>query len=225
MHEWITFVLKVLPDLLEGTKVTLQLTLGALFLGAIIGLPASLLRVYGSPWLRRIVGGYVALFRGTPLLIQLFVVYYGLPDLGVTLSRLAAAYATLGLNSGAYQSEYFRGALQSVGSGQMAAARAIGMSKPKALRYIILPQALRLALPAWSNEMIAMIKYTAVVFLIAVPDLMGHAKIISSRYFDPISTYLLVAMIYIVLVAAASLILRFVGQRLKTPGLELDAIR
>ena len=224
MDEFIVFLQRMIPDLLQGTKITLQLTLGALVLGAAIGLPASLIRVYGGPWLRRIIIGYVTLFRGTPLLIQLFVVYYGLPDLGLTFSRFTAAYLTLGLNSGAYQAEYFRGAIQAVGRGQMTAARAIGMSKLKAIRYIILPQALRLAIPVWSNEMIAMIKYTAVVFLIAVPDLMGRAKILSSRYFDPISTYITVAIFYLVLVGIASLILRFIGQRLKTPGLDLDMV-
>jgi polar amino acid transport system permease protein len=167
------------------------------------------------------MAGYINLFRGTPLLVQLFLVYFGLPDLGLTLTRMTAAYMTLALNSGAYQAEYFRGALQSVGRGQMTAARAIGMSRVKAIRHIILPQALRLVLPAWSNEMISMIKYTAVVFLIAVPDLMGHAKILSSRYFMPIQTYLLVAVIYLILVGAASLILRMIGRRLETPGLAL----
>ena len=104
--------------------------------------------------------------------------YSSLPDIGITFGRFTAAFLTLGLNSGAYQAEYLRGALQAVSEGQMTAARAIGMSKAQAIRYIILPQALRLVLPAWSNEAISMLKYTAVVFLIAVPDLMTQAKIL-----------------------------------------------
>ncbi|PJF46272.1 MAG: amino acid ABC transporter permease, partial [Candidatus Thermofonsia Clade 3 bacterium] len=124
-----------------------------------------------------------------------------------------------GLNSGAYQAEYLRGALQSVGEGQMTAARAIGMSKWLAVRSIILPQALRLVLPAWSNEAIAMLKYTAVVFLIAVPDLMGQAKILSSRYFAPIPIYMIVAVFYIVLVGATYLLLRQLERKLHIPGL------
>ncbi|MBW1722460.1 MAG: amino acid ABC transporter permease [Deltaproteobacteria bacterium] len=225
MDELILVIQRIAPDLLRGTGVTLQLAMGSLLLGFAVGLPVSLIRVYGGPWPQRLVRGYITLFRGTPLLVQLFVVFYGLPDLGLTLSRITAAYLTLGLNSGAYQAEYFRGAIQAVAGGQMKAARAIGMSQLKAVRHIILPQALRLVLPAWSNEMIAIIKYTAVVFLIAIPDLMGRAKILSSRYFIPIQTYIGVAVIYLILVGIASLILRFVSKKLEIPGLSLDTAR
>lgn len=225
MDRLILYLQRVGPDLLQGVFTTIELTLVALTLGVLIGLPAALARVYGGNWLRRIAVAYIELFRGTPLLVQLFVVYYGLPDLGLTLSRLAAAFVTLGLNSGAYQAEYFRGAIQAVGSGQMTAARAIGMTKMQAIRYIILPQALRLAIPAWSNEAISMVKYTSVVFLIAVPDLMGKAKILAGRYFNPIEIYLTVALIYIILVAIATWIMRNVERSLETPGLELEVER
>ena len=208
--------------MLHGALTTLKLTLGSLSLGLAVGLPAALIRIYGGKWSQRAIGGYINLFRGTPLLVQLFLVYYGLPQFDITFSRAAAAYLTLGLNSGAYQAEYFRGAIQAVGRGQMIAARAIGMSKMKAIRHIMLPQAFRLALPAWSNEMIAMIKYTAVVFLIAVPDLMGQAKMISSRTFDPLSTYVMVAVMYLVMVGIASVLLNVVGRRLQTPTLTID---
>jgi polar amino acid transport system permease protein len=220
MNEFFTFFQTVIPELLQGTRITLKIAGGALAIGVAVGLPAALVRVYGHRWLQRIVSAYINIFRGTPLLVQLFVVYYGLPDFGLTFSRLTAAYLTLGLNSSAYQAEYFRGAIQSVDTRQMVAARAIGMSRFKAIRYIVLPQAFRLVLPSWSNEMIAIIKYTAVVFLIAVPDLMGKAKMVSSRYFAPISTYIIVALIYLVIVGLAALVLRYVGKRFETPGLE-----
>lgn len=219
LADFLTFCRTALPDLIQGTAVTLKIAGGALLIGLLAGLPVALSRVYGGRWLKAAATGYINLFRGTPLLVQLFVVYYGLPDLGMTFSRLTAAYLTLGLNSSAYQAEYLRGAIQAVGAGQMTAARAIGMNRLTAIRHIILPQALRLVLPSWSNEMIAIVKYTAVVFLIAVPDLMGKAKIISSRTFAPISTYILVALIYLVIVAAASLLLHQVGRRFETPGM------
>jgi polar amino acid transport system permease protein len=221
----VIYLQRVGPDLLQGVVVTLELTVVALAVGLLFGLPAALARVYGGRWFRTIALAYIELFRGTPLLVQLFIVYYGLPDLGLTFSRLAAAFITLGMNSGAYQAEYFRGAIQAVGSGQLGAARAIGMSQMQAIRYIVLPQALRLALPAWSNEAVSMIKYTAVVFLIAVPDLMGKAKILAGRYFNPIEIYLTVALIYIILVAAATWIVRTVEIRMQTPGLELEVER
>ncbi len=216
------FLKEVIPSLLRGTGVTLQYTLLALTIGAVVGLPMALARVYGGRWPSRATDVYSSIFRGTPLMIQLFMVYYGLPQLGVILPQSIAALVTLGLNSGAYQSEYFRGAIQSIGSGQMTAARAIGLSQWKAIRYIILPQALRLALPAWSNEAVSMIKYTAVIFLIAVPDLMGEAKIIASRFFAPIETYLLVAGFYLVLVFIMTQLLRVIERKFQTPGLELE---
>jgi polar amino acid transport system permease protein len=208
--------------LLSGTVVTLQYALVALTLGAVIGLPLALLRVYGGRLISRVVSVYCNIFRGTPLMIQLFMVYYGLPQLGVTFPQSIAALLTLSLNSSAYQAEYFRGAIQSIGSGQMTAARAIGMSRWKAIRHIILPQALRLALPAWSNEAVSMIKYTAVIFLIAVPDLMGQAKIMASRFFAPIEVYLIVAGFYLVLVFIMTQLLRAVERKLQTPGLVME---
>jgi polar amino acid transport system permease protein len=231
MDTLVTYLQRVMPELLQGVVTTLYLTAVALVIGVILGLSASLARIYGPPWLRKLAIGYIELFRGTPLLVQLFVVYYGLPAIGslfglprfgITLDRLPAAFLTLGLNSGAYQAEYFRGAIQAVGSGQMTAARALGMTQMQAIGYIILPQALRLVLPAWSNEAVSMIKYTAVVFLIAVPDLMGKAKILSGRYFNPIEIYLTVALIYLALVTVATTIMRYIERRLYIPGPHLE---
>lgn len=219
------YLQRVAPDLAQGIVTTLYLAAVALSLGVLIGLPTALARVYGPPWLRRLALTYIEIFRGTPLLVQLFVVYYGLPELGLTFDRLPAAFLTLGLNSGAYQAEYFRGAIQSVGSGQMTAARAIGMSQMQAIRYIILPQALRLALPAWSNEAVSMIKYTAVVFLIAVPDLMGKAKILAGRYFNPIETYITVAIFYLALVSIATWLVHRLEHRLAIPEHHMEIAR
>lgn len=223
MQEFLELLRNIIPALLEGTVITLQIAAVSLLLGVVIGLPVGIGRVYGPPWLQRVLGAYVTLFQGTPLLIQLFLVYYGLPDLGLTLGRLTAAYVTLGLNSGAYQAEYLRGALQSVSAGQMTAARAIGMSRDQAIRSIILPQALRLVLPAWSNEVIAMLKNTAVVYVIAILDLMGQAKVLNSDYFAPIPIYMTVAVFYIILVGITYLLLRQVERRAQIPGLTNEA--
>jgi len=215
------FAQAALPDMLAGTVVTIELTFGSIVLGFLLGLPLSILRTYGPKWLQPILMTYINLFRGTPLLVQLFVIYYGLPDLGITFDRMTAAYVTLALNSSAYQAEYFRGGFQAVGRGQMIAARAIGMTRKKAILHIVLPQALRLAVPAWTNEFISMVKYTAVVFLIAVPDLMNKAKMISSQQFAPIQSYLLAALIYLFLVGASSAIMSYANKKLAIPGLNL----
>lgn len=222
MEEIQLFIQRVLPVLWQGTIITLQLASVSLLLGMALGLPLGVIRVYGPRWAQQIVGLYILIFQGTPLLVQLFVIYYGLPQLGLTLDRFPAAYIALGLHSAAYQAEYLRGALQSVGTGQMIAARAIGMSKLQAIVYIILPQAFRLVLPAWSNEVVSMIKYTAVVYLIAVPDLMGQAKNLSSKFFQPIPIYLTAAVFYMVLVGITYFILRSFERRLHVPGLILD---
>ena len=223
MNEFLEYAALALPEMIQGTAITLEVTLISLLIGFVIGMPMALARVYGGRALQPLCTAYLTLFRGTPLLVQLFVVYYGLPEVGISFSRMGAAFLTLGCNSAAYQCEYFRGAILSVSKGQMTAARGIGMSRLDGIRYIVMPQALRLVIPAWSNEFIAMIKYTAVIFLIAVPDLMGRAKILSSQNFAPIQTYILVALIYLVLVGIMSIALHLVQKKLAVPGLDFKA--
>jgi len=225
------------PKLGEGLVVTLQVSAGALLLGMVVGLPAALMRVYGPKWMRWIAIAYIEAFRGTPLLVQLFVIFYGLPDVArllqswglpgqfLVLHRMTAAYLALGLNSGAYQAEYFRGAIQSIHSGQLMAARALGMSHLQSIIHIVIPQALRLVLPAWSNEVAYMVKYSSVVFIIAVPDLLAQAGFIISRHFNPMEMYLVVGAIYLVIVLGLSTILRKVEKALEIPGLELEVER
>ena len=222
MNEWVLFFRAILPEFVQGARVTLQLTGVGLVMGFVLGLAAALAKIYGGKLTRLIAVSYIELFRGTPLLVQLFLVYYGLPGLGLTFSRMAAAYLTMGLNSGAYQAEYLRGAIQSVGSGQMMAGRSIGMSRWMTIRHIILPQALRLVIPAWSNEPISLLKSSAVAFLIAVPDLMTKAKAIAARTYDPIGSYLAVAVVYLVLVFAIGEGLKFIERRLSLPGLDVQ---
>ncbi len=134
------------------------------------------------------------------MLVLLFVIYYGLTNLGITLDPIASAYIALGLNSGAYQAEFLRGALLAIGEGQMTAGRAIGMSRWQTIRNIILPQALRLAIPAWSNEPVSLLKSTAIAFLIAVPELMARAKLAAAKTYDPIGAYMAAAVVYLVVV-------------------------
>ena len=221
----IEILLRYWPEFLSGLKITLQLTLVGLGIGSVLGMLAALCRLYGGRWVRRLAVGYIELFRGTPLLVQLFAIYFGLPDFGVTLSRTQAAMIVLAINSGAYQAEYFRGAIQAIGSGQMMAARSIGMSRWQAIRYIILPQALRVVIPAWSNEPVSLLKASAVVFLIAVPDLMTQAKIVAARTYRPLPAYFIVALIYLIVVYAMSTLLDRIEKRYRIPGLEIETHR
>ena len=221
----VQYFFHILPNLLDGTLITLKLTLIGLVMGLLLGLPTAVSKVYGGKLLKGLATAYIELFRGTPLLVQLFIIYYGLPDIGITFSRMNAAVIALGLNSGAYQAEYLRGAIQAIGSGQMRAARAIGMTRFQAIRYIILPQALRYVIPAWSNEPVSLLKVSAVTFLIAVPDLMTEAKIAASQSFRTIESYIAAAILYLVIVLILTLILNFVEKKVRIPGFEMQAQR
>jgi polar amino acid transport system permease protein len=208
------------PRLLDGTAVTLELTAICITSGFIIGLAVSLGRVYGNKLVYGITTTFVEMVRGTPLLVQLFIIYYGLPDVGILLNPLLAAGIALGINTSAYQAEYFRGAIQSVSSGQMTAARSIGMSRLGAIKSVILPQALRLAIPSWSNELIYMLKYTSLAFTVGAPELMAKAKIIAARNFRYLEVFIIVAFIYIIIVTGFTKVLDVVEEKVKIPGLE-----
>jgi polar amino acid transport system permease protein len=225
MSSFWQFLQIAIPELSKGTVITLQVTFVSLVIGFFLGFPSALARTYGGRVLGMFSSFYTEVFRGTPVLVQLFIVYYGLPQFGITLPAMIAAYIALGLNSGAYQAEYFRGAIQTVSSGQMLAAQSLGMSKLKAIFYIIVPQAFRLALPAWSNEVVSMVKVTSIVYLTAVPDLMTKAKILTSKYFNPIESYLVAAVFYLVIVVIISLVLGYVERRSRIPGLEIETDR
>lgn len=222
MTDFFDFFVRFLPDLLKGAGMTLLLTFEGLAAGFVLGLASALARAYGSKFWRGLAVGYIELFRGTPLLMQLFLLYYGLPGLGITLSREWAAFLALGLNSGAYQAEYLRGSILAIGDGQMMAGRAIGLSKWSAVFNIILPQSLRLAIPAWANEPVSLLKSTSVVFLIAVPELMARAKTIAARTYDPIGSYMAVALVYLALVFIVDFIMKWLEQHTRIPGLELE---
>ena len=215
------FLLIAMPKLLKGLTITFQITAICLVIGFVIGFPAALARVYGPKWLRWIVTAYVEILRGTPTLVQLFLIYYGLPQLGITFSALISAYIALGLNSSAYQAEYFRGAIQAITGGQMMAARSIGMTKLQAIRYVIIPQAFRFAIPSWSNEAISMIKISSIVYLITVPELMNVAKELVSRYYNPFETYITAGVIYLIVIGILSWLLNQLENYLTIPGLDM----
>jgi polar amino acid transport system permease protein len=234
-----SFWAMIWPSLGEGLLVTLKLSAGALVIGFLLGLPTALLRVYGNRPMRVLATAYVDLIRGTPLLVQLFFVYYGLADPGLNelvmelglpsgilvLRPMTAAYLALGLNSGAYQAEYFRGAIQAIGSGQTLAARAIGMTRYQAIVNIVLPQALRIVVAPWSNEAAYMVKYTSIASLIAVADLFGQARRIMSRHYNQMLMLPFVGLIYLIIVLLMTWIMHRVERRVHIPGLEIESGR
>lgn len=218
--ENITFIREILlPPVLEGTLVTLKLIASSIPLGLILGILVAVGRVYGNKFISSFCAVYTLFFRGTPLLIQLFILYFGFPSIGVFFSPFAAAVIGFILCSGAYHSEYIRGAIQSIKIGQMMAAEALGMTRSKAILYIILPQALRRAIPGCSNEIIYLIKYSSLAFMVTCVELTGAGKIIASRYFEFTLVFAVVGAIYLLIVSVVTKVLNMLEKKLEIPGL------
>ena len=153
------------------------------------------------------------------MLVQLFIIYFGMPQIGISLEPLSAALIGLSLNSAAYQAEYLRGSIQSIESGQMIAARTLGMTKLKTIRNIILPQALRISIPAWSNELIYLVKYTSIAYIIRVEELTAEGKFIAVDTFRYIEIFTIIAIIYLALTFIFTEIIDRIEERLSIPGI------
>ena len=209
----------IIPKLLEGTAVTIELTIISIAIGVLMGIPVALGRVYGNKPIYAFCTFFVEIIRGTPLLTQLFILYFGLPSIGVMLSPFLAAMIGMGINSAAYQAEYFRGAIQSVKKEQLIAAHSLGMKQNQAIRYIVLPQMFRLVIPSWSNELIYLLKYSSMAYMIQAPEIMSQGRLIASRNFRTFEVFIIVALIYLILVLALSKMLDIMERRLSIPGL------
>jgi len=209
----------ILPKLLQGAIVTIELTIIAIIIGIIIGIPTAIGRVYGNKLLYAISTFFVEIIRGTPLLTQLFILYFGLPSIGIRLSPFMAAMIGMGINSAAYQAEYFRGAIQSVKKEQLIAAYSIGMNQIQAIRHIVLPQMFRLVIPSWSNELIYLLKYSSMAYMIQAPEIMSQGRLIASRNFRTFEVFIVVAFIYLVLVSILSKFLDMIESKFRIPGL------
>lgn len=207
-------------NLLSGALVTVEITAVALVLGCIMGLLVGIGRLNPA---RRVVyalcTSYVAAIRGTPLLVQLFILFFGLPQFGIMLPAFVCGVIGLGIYSGAYVSEIVRGAIQSIDKGQMEAARSIGMSYGTAMRNIILPQALVRMIPPLGNEFIALIKNSALVSLLTIHELMHEGQKIISVSYRSLEVYLVIAVMYFVLTGLTTLALRRIEQRLRAGGM------
>lgn len=210
----------LLPPLIEGVLVTIKLIILSIPSGLILGILIAVGRVYGNKFISSLCAIYTIFFRGTPLLVQLFIIYYALPSIGIFFSPFMAAVTGFILCSGAYHSEYIRGAIQSIKTGQMMAAEALGMSRIKAVLYIILPQALRRAIPGCSNEIIYLIKYSSLAFMVTCVELTGAGKIIATRHFRYTEVFLVVGIIYLLVVSIVTKFLNILEKKLRIPGLE-----
>ncbi len=215
---------QILPPLLYGLQNTLKLTFIGFGGGFALGLPLAIGRTYGGKIAKAISIAWIELIRGTPMLLQLFIIGFGLPialqkiNPHFTMNVFVAAALGMMINSSAYQAEYIRGAFKSIEYGQMEAAMAIGMSKWQMIRYILFPQAFRIMIPAWTNELVYLLKYSSLAMLLAVPELMYEASDIASSTFMYTKIYFLVALIYLGFATLFTQVMRLVERKLYIPG-------
>jgi polar amino acid transport system permease protein len=219
MPESLIAIKDALPYLLEGSVVTLIVIVGSMALGLALGVPLAVGQVYGHPLLRRLIGLYVWFFRGIPLLVFLFLFYFGLcTALDINLSAFTVAIIVLGLISSAYQSQIFRGAILSLPEGQLKAARALGMSDLEAIAFIVLPQALRLSIPGWSNEYSILLKDSAVTYALGVAEIMARAHFVATRTYQQLPLYLTAGVIFLILTWIGTKALRILEEKVRIPG-------
>nr|WP_298100147.1 ABC transporter permease [uncultured Shinella sp.] len=215
------------PELLSVVPVTLQLAVSSVGAGIALAILIAVARLSQVPVLERLARGYVYVIRGTPLLVQVFFIYYGVGQLDIVRSSVfwpffreaySCAFLALSLNTAAYGSEIVRGGLLSVPHGQIEAARAFGLSGFQSFRMIIFPQALRIMLPAYGNELILIIKGTSLASTITIIELTGMARILASRTYAPIEVFISAGIIYLALNIAMTLVVQFMEARLKRGG-------
>jgi His/Glu/Gln/Arg/opine family amino acid ABC transporter permease subunit len=193
---WLT-VWNLLPILLIGAVTTVEVTIGGFIIAVLCGLLCATLQTFRSALLRAMVGIYVDVFRAVPVLTQLFIIYFGLAEIGIRLDPVPAAIIGFGINGGAYLTEVFRAGLSSVHQGQMEAALMLGMTRLEALRIVVLPQAMRVVLPPLGNFAIGLLKDTALASAVAAPELMFRAHNLVDRTFLSTQIYLTASVIYL----------------------------
>ncbi|MDA8084184.1 MAG: ABC transporter substrate-binding protein/permease [Nitrospiraceae bacterium] len=203
------------PMLLKGAGLTVLISVTSMALAVTLGLVLTILRLYGRPPLSNLASAYIEVYRGTPLLIQLFILYYGLPNIGISLSPMLAAFLGLGMNYAAYEAEIYRAGLMAVPKGQMEAALSLGMTQGLALRRVVLPQALRIATPGVTNDFIALFKDSSLVSVIAMVELTKTYSILAATTLRFFELGLITALLYFAMSYPLSLLARRLEARLK----------
>jgi polar amino acid transport system permease protein len=198
---------------IAGTVVTIEAAVLSVFFGAIIGIIMGILRVCPLKPVRLIAAGYIYVIRGTPALIQLFFIYFGLPALGINFSGMVSGVIGLSINSAGYVGEIVRGGIEGIPAGQWEASKVLGLSYLKSMRFIILPQALRNMLPALGNEFVTLIKESSLLSTLAITELTMVGQQVRSVTYASFETFIIVGAIYLVLTSITSAGLRYVEKR------------
>lgn len=223
-------VFSQIPELSKKIPITLELALVAMLISLVIGLLIAVIRVKKIPVLTQIAKFYVSIIRGTPMIVQLYIAYFGIPillrsmnnnfgwDINIRIiPNIAYAFAALGIYQSAYTSETIRAALQSVDKGEIEAAQAMGMSYPQILRHVIIPEALEIALPGLINSLIGLIKGTSLAFSCGVVEITAQAKIIGGRTYRYLEGYVALAIIYWIITIIIEQILKLVERKISIP--------
>ncbi len=209
---WDTF-----PMLMRGLKLTIEITIGGLFFGFLLGSAAGLMKLSRNFLVRKVAGVYVEAIRGTPMLVQAMFLYYGVPmAIGMRIPPLTAGIIIIAVNSGAYIAEIVRGAVQSINPGQVEAGRSIGLTSAQTMRYIVWPQALKRMIPPLGNQFIISLKDTSLLMVIGVGELMRTGQEITSVNFRAFEVYLAVACVYLVMTLSISYTMRMIEKKLNT---------
>lgn len=215
-------IVAVFPSLLQGSILTIEITALSVFFGTLIGLFVGMGKLSKNKIIKALCSAYVTVIRGTPLLVQVFIIYFGLPNLFYLLTGnrhpiepLVAAVWACSINSGAYVAEIFRAGIQSIDRGQMEAARSLGMTHGQAMRYVILPQAFRRVVPPLGNEFIALMKDTSLLSAIGVEELVRKGQLYASTTFATFPVYTGIALFYLVMTMTVSRWVSYMERRLR----------
>lgn len=217
MHS-LTVVWQALPAILPGIFVTIGNVAISLGIGLLMGTPFAILQVYGPKWAAKLVALYIWFFRGVPILVLLFLFYGFFISLGLPAEPFVIACLVLGCTSAAYQSQIFRGAIESLPSGQLKAARALGMSDAQGIAFIILPQAMRFSLPGWANEFSILLKDSAICFVLGTQDIMAKTSFVAARTHEHLALYAAAGLIYFILTIVVLKLLGKLENFLHVPG-------
>lgn len=216
------FLTEYFPMIFRGFLLTVQMTFFGAIVGLLIGIILAIGDMYGGKPISAMIKVYVEFFRGSPLIVQLFIFYYSIPNLlNVLLNNYTVGLMVFALNSAAYQKGYIKGAMESVFEDQMTAALSLGLSRVQAIRYVVLPQALRIVIPSWSNEFSSLAKSTAALLVIALPELTSALKSIASWTWRILETYAFGAVIYLLWISVVMKILDIIYKKVQIPELEI----
>jgi glutamine transport system permease protein len=210
-------IMDYLPLLLKGTLLTIIISLASIVIGSALGLGVGLGKMSKRSYISLPMNGYINLFRGTPLLVQIFIIHFGVvPAVWGSSNAIVAAITALSLNSAAYTAEIFRAGIQSIDKGQTEAAMSLGMTHYQTMRLVILPQAMKRMIPPFGNEFIVLIKDSSLVAIIAAPELMYWSNVMKGQYYRVWEPYLTAALIYFILTYSLSRLLAYIERKVKT---------